>query len=509
MLVGAKALAADGARDARVALRGSGQTLSYAELRDQAARIARHSATWSAHDDDRSPFVGVLCDWTPRFVGSFLGLASAGWAVGVLDPTWSPDELAGAIAQLNPAAVLVGDACRAAAAPLRTDGWRVAGHLDPDWTVLTCSDARTRRAAADPTADAPFYVGFTSGSSGRPKAFLRSHRSWWESFERFSELCPVDTDRAVLVPGPLSSSHFLFGVLHALHVGATAELLPSGEYSPERVTALAERAGRLAALYVVPTMLAQLANGASARSTVVPDYIFCAGARLDGAVRALARERFPASRLVEYYGASELSFVAIDTDGAGTPPGSVGRVFPGVEVTIRDDDDAILAPGETGVIFARSPLTFMGYRGQPPESGARALDGGWLTVGDRGALDEAGFLSVVGRGSSLIITGGANVQPEEVEEMVTACPGIAACCVVGLPHPIWGEVVCAVVVVDAGADLRRADLRRHAARTLSRYKRPRRYVALDGPLPVGRSGKVDRSKVRQLVLDGRSVRELR
>ena len=510
MLVGAKALSGDPTRDGRIALRGSGGALSYAELRDQAGRVATHSATWSAHDDDRSPFVAILSDWTPQFVACFLGLSAAGWAVGVLDPVWSADERAGALAQLNPAAVVVGDECRPAAAALTADQWRVAGHLDPGWTVLTHALPPLRRAAPDPTPDTPFYVGFTSGSSGRPKAFMRSHRSWWESFESFDGLCPLDPDGAVLVPGPLSSSHFLFGALHALHAGATAELVSSAEYSPERVIERVARPGRVAALYVVPTMLAQLTTNAPAGAVVDgPAYIFCAGARLDAAVRDRARGRFPTSRLVEYYGASELSFVAIDRDGDETPAGSVGRVFPGVEVSIRGDGDEALAPGQTGVIFARSPLVFMGYRGQAPQSGARGLDGGWLTVGDRGALDEAGFLSVAGRGSSLIITGGANVQPEEVEEVVAACAGVAACVVVGLPDPTWGEVVCAALVPQPQAELRRADLRRHVAGELTRYKRPRRYVTLDGPLPVGRTGKVDRQRVRELVLDGRAVREIR
>lgn len=509
MLVGAKALSGDPGREGRIALRGSGDAISYAELRDQAARISRHSAAWAAHDDDCSPFVGILSDWTPQFVACFLGLSAAGWAVGVLDPAWSADERTGALAQLNPAAVVVDDGCRSAAAALATDRWQVAGHMDPGWTVLTRTAPPSRRRVPEPTTDSPFYVGFTSGSSGRPKAFMRSHRSWWESFESFDGLCPLDPDGVVLVPGPLSSSHFLFGVLHALHAGASAELVSSAEYSPDRVAERVARPGGLAALYVVPTMLAQLATGAPVGSADGPAYIFCAGARLETAVRARARGRFPASRLVEYYGASELSFVAIDRDGDATPAGSVGRVFPGVEVTIRGDGDEILAPGQAGVIFARSPLVFMGYRGQAPQSGARVLDDGWMTVGDRGALDEAGFLSVAGRGSSLIITGGANVQSEEVEEVVAAFAGVAACVVVGLPDPTWGEVVCAALVTEPDAELRREDLRRHVAGQLTRYKRPRRYVTLKGPLPLGRTGKVDRRRVRELVLDGRDVREIR
>jgi long-chain acyl-CoA synthetase len=501
MLVTAHALEVDPARDGRVAVRGSGDALSYPQLRAQAAAVARHSDTWSAHDDDRAPYVAIMADWTPQFIACFLGLASAGWAVGVLDPSWSESDVAGAITQLDPCAVIVDEECRAVAAATTRTGWRKPTQMDSGWTVFTRGeDVAAARPAPAAVPDAAFYVGFTSGSSGRPKAFVRSHRSWWESFERFTGLCPIDAEGTVLVPGPLSSSHFLFGALHALHVGATVELVTSSEYSPEHVANRLAQIQRFAGLYVVPTMLSQHAQGPPGASD--PDYIFCAGARLELDVRERTGRRFATSRLVEYYGASELSFVAIQVDGDGTPPGSVGRVFPGVEVTIRDDEDRVIGPDEAGLIFARGPLLFLGYRGEPPVSGARALDGGWLTVGDRGALDEDGFLSIAGRGSSLIITGGANVQPEEVEEIVAGHPGVAACVVVGLPDPMWGEVLCAVVVVRPGATIGRADLRSYVAGTLTRYKRPRRYVLAGSPLPTGRTGKVDRHAVRQLVLDG-------
>ena len=508
MLVSTRALALEAGRDERVALRGSGGSLSYSALRTQAEGVARHSAAWSGHDDDRSPYVALLADWTPEFVACFLGLASAGWAVGVLDSSWSDEELRGAVAQLNPCAVVVGDGHAAGGAVLAADGWVATGQIDQGWCVLTRGPSATPRPAPAAVADGAFYVGFTSGSSGRPKAFVRSHRSWWESFERFATLCPIDPEGAVLVPGPLSSSHFMFGALHALHCGATVELVASSEYSPEHVADRISRFAPLAGLYVVPTMLAQHAHGAPPPGTSDPAYVFCAGARLEAVVRQRAAERFPSTCLVEYYGASELSFVAIQVGRDGTPPGSVGRAFPGVDVSIRDDDDQPVEDGAEGTVFARSELVFMGYRGQAPESGARSIDDGWVTVGDRGSLDAEGFLSIAGRGSSLIITGGANVQPEEVEEVIAACDGIAACAVVGLADQRWGELVCAAIVVAPHAEVRRSDIRRHVAARLARYKRPRRYVTVDGPLPVGRTGKVDREAVRRLVVD-RQTRDLR
>ncbi len=237
-----------------------------------------------------------------------------------------------------------------------------------------------------------------------------------------------------------------------------------------------------------------------------PGYIFCAGARLDTAVVAATRERFPASQLVEYYGASELSFVAIRRHGDASPPGSVGGAFPGVEIRILDENHQPVAQGETGEIVVRSDLVFSGYRGTPPIGAARSLAGGWWGVGDRGSLDGDGYLFVEGRGSNLIITGGVNVQPEEVEEVVATADGVAACVVLGLPDERWGEQVCAVLVPEPGAKLTRADIRRQVAAALSRPKRPRRYLLVDGPLPVGRSGKIDRDAVRRLIASAQELR---
>lgn len=549
MLVGAQALSADPERDHRIALRGSGETLTYTELRTYAAQVAAVSAIWTASTSLQAgttlpvipravsqravsgnlvsdtngllvtpgvretngpggePFVALSGEWTPRFVAAFLGLASVGWAVGVLDPAAALSEQRAALAQLDPRIVIVKRSSADLVSALVRDGWGRAGSVDPDWILLARGDA-PGEAPPQATPAGPFYVGFTSGSSGRPKAFVRSHRSWWESFQRFDDVCPIRTPGTVLVPGPLSSSHFLFGALHGLHIGATVELMSSSEYSPRQLSQRIADGEPPAAVFVVPTMLEQMARDGSAVDAA-PERIFCAGAHLDATLRERVGKRFPTSSLVEYYGASELSFVAIHVDGDGTPPGSVGRAFPGVEISIRDDDDRELPRGETGVIFARSALTFMGYRGTPPESGARVLADGWVSVGDRGALDADGYLAVVGRGSSLIITGGANVQPEEVEAAVAACPGVAACVVVGVPDPKWGEVVCAAVVPAPGAVMERRVLRGQLAESLSRYKRPRRYVILAGPLPLGRTGKVDRERVRALVMDGTLTRELR
>ncbi|MGD9696667.1 MAG: AMP-binding protein [Thermoleophilia bacterium] len=506
MLATSRALA-PGAADRAVAVSGPAGGLTRAQLIARAAALGARSAGWSEHGDARSPYIGLVSDWTPDFVAAFCGLAAAGWAVGVIDPLWSADEAGGAVAQLDPCAVLVADGRDDHLARLARSAWRPVDRLT-GWTVVAAQRPAAPRPVPPARPDGIFYVGFTSGSAGRPKAFARTHRSWWESFERFAEVCPPAPRGPVVSPGPLSSSHFLFGALHGLHCGAGVEVTPAADQGAGALARRVADGEAPSALYVVPTMLARLA-ASPCGDAADPAYIFCVGARLESAVAAAARRRFPGSRLVEYYGASELSFVTIRDHGDAAPPGTVGRAFPGVEVSIRGDGDEPLPPGREGTIFVRSGLVFAGYRGVAPTGAARAIEGGWLTAGDRGALDADGHLRVAGRGSSLIIRGGANVQPEEVEEVVAAAAGVAACVVVGLPDEAWGEVPVAAVLAEPGAALTRAALRAHVAASLARHKRPRRYVLLDDPPPLGRTGKVDRAAVRATVEAAPPEREIR
>lgn len=484
MLVGAGALAHAAVVPTQVAVSDRAGEITYGALADLAARVRTASARWPASGP--APAVALVGPDAASTVAWFVALATAGWAVGVLDPGWSEAERAGALAQLAPDCVV---AVGGAAAP------------PPPWTQIEglAGAAVYGRAPAGggPPSIAPggiFYVGFTSGSAGRPKAFARSHVSWTRSFTGFDHavaLPPGD----VLVPGPLASSHFLFGVLHGLDRGRTVAVCDVAD-----LVARVDRGPAPAAAYVVPTMLDDLAARCMPRPAGAPALVMCAGAQLTQRVRDNVAWALPATGIVEYYGASELSFVAIRTPGDGAPPGSVGRAFPGVSIAIRADDHKPVAAGDEGLIWVRSGLVFAGYRGAAPSGAARCADG-WWTVGDRGRQDVDGNLFVAGRGTALILVGGANVQPEEVEGVLATLPGVAACAVVGVPSPRWGEELVAVVV-PTGVAPDRATIRRALAGGLSQHKRPRRYLMCHGPLPAGRAGKVDRARVRELVLTG-------
>lgn len=488
MLVGARLLERAQCDGDRLALRDARGTMTVSDVAERCERVRDASSEWWCGDRDGTGYAAMAVDGSADSLATSLALMMAGWAVGVLDPGWTDVERHGAIGQLSPD-LLVG---------AREDGWVECGVIGGAPVSRRTCGAVGGGAPPTPAPEDVFYVGFTSGSSGVPKAFARSHESWWRSFVGLDERVALDAG-AVLVPGPLSSSHFLFGALHGLHAGALVEVLSSSGGSVARIMERLARDEPVAAMYVVPTMLQQLAEALPGPPTTQPRIIFCAGARLDQATRDAVAVSLPTSTIVEYYGASELSFVAIRIDGDDTPTGSVGRAFPGVDITIRDAHGQRCDVGAAGRIFVRSPLVFSGYRGVVPAGGAEQRGHEW-SVGDVGHVDKHGFLYVAGRGSSLIITGGANVQPEEVEQVLAAAPGVTGCAVVGVDDARWGQVLVAAITTRDGT-LRRADLRRVVGARLARHKRPRRYIVLDA-LPLGRTGKIDRDGVLAAIVGG-------
>jgi long-chain acyl-CoA synthetase len=312
------------------------------------------------------------------------------------------------------------------------------------------------------------WACFSSGSTGRPRAVVRTRASWTASFPWVSELAGIGPGDVVLVPGPLGSSLYGFAAVHALAVGATA-LVP-GRWSPG---SLGEQLGRATVAHLVPHCLPAVLDaweeGAPLRTVVI------GGAALPAGLRERAAEA--GVRVVSYYGATELSFVAADADGAGLRP------FPGVELQVRP------LPGQTlGEVWARSPWLAEGYLAGA--AGPLRVDGdGWMSVGDVAEPYLPGeVLRLRGRGDGAIQTGGATVVPEDVEEVLRSVRGVGDVVVVGSPHPDLGAVVTAIVEVGAGVPPSRAALEAVARGGLAAAQRPRRWYAVDS-LPRTSAGK--------------------
>jgi acyl-CoA synthetase (AMP-forming)/AMP-acid ligase II len=370
---------------------------------------------------------------------------------------------------------------------------RCAAMADPDWPDALRQTMREQirqlpTALPDLLPTSPFYIGFTSGSTGLPKGFRRHHRSWTESFRICVDTFGPDAASGILSPGRSSHSLFLFGMLLGIWTGA-------GVVIQEQFSALRAldtlRQGHTPCLIAVPSQLILMIEWA-ARHAIAPieatRLIMISGARWARHRTAELQALFPQARIIEFYGASETSFIAWMEANASTPPEVVGRPFGNVEIDIRDAS----VPGSPGLIFVRSPMLFMDYMAAEVDTTAAIRDGDWLSVRDMGHIDAQGRLCLAGRQNRMITTQGKNLFPEELESVLTEHPGIAKASVQGVADALRGMKVVALVQSDPtyAGELHAAELSAWCRGRLEAYKAPKRYFVCDD-WPLTASGKTD------------------
>ena len=427
----------------------------------------------------------------PALVLLFLAACRAGREAQILDPSWPVDTARLAIVALSPALIVSDDAALGGEA-------NVLVVIDPYGPFESVADAigagPSSAVVAEPDPLTPFYVGFTSGSTGTPKGYRRHHQSGIESFQAGDREFDIGADDVVIAPGALTHSLFLYGLAHALYVGATVILCR--QFRPKLVNRLIA-VHKVSIIYGVPTQLEMMIEAATGDG-VVPfakvRWMLSSGAKWQGRAIAELRRQFPAARFAEFYGASELSFVTVAKDNEDVPPDSVGRPFTGASLTIRDHLGQCLPPGETGQVFVASPFLFMEYA-----CGSDALlprHGDAVSVGDVGRLDDRGFLRLVGRASRMIITAGRNVHPEEIEQVLERHSAVSAAAVLGVIDERRGERLVALLRLGADARTASSDLISHARLSLPLYKIPRRF-AVPSLWPMTSSGKTDFHALRQ------------
>ena len=385
---------------------------------------------------------------------------------------------------------------------------RAAFVLDPDAPTGTTEQALARAKPAahltalpermepaelpEVSAETEFYWGLTSGTTATPKIFARTHRSWLATFETAEQVFEFSPEDRVAIPGDLSHSLFLFGAVHALCRGMTVILCQP--FRPARVAREMATSGA-SVLYVVPAMLESLMKSRETAWRAHVRGIFSSGAKLSADMRAGVEAALPGVDLVEGYGSSETSYVSYVSTRAPAPPGSVGRLFPGVEAEIRDPDGRSCAPGESGTVWVRSPMTFARYVGGPEA----IAPGGWVTAGDAGVVaDEVLYLK--GRANRIINVKGLKVHPEAIERALLTHADVAGAAVVGLDDAKRGQRLAAVVVPRNGR-ANRAGLSAHCRERLGARLTPQTFFRADS-LPETRSGKVAVEALRQALMRG-------
>jgi len=339
------------------------------------------------------------------------------------------------------------------------------------------------------------WLFYTSGTTGVPKGAMLTHRNMlFQTQAYFADIDKLGPGDAILHPAPLSHGSGLYGLPH-FAAGAVNVIPESGGFDAEEIFSLLEH-WQGASFFAAPTMVVRLLASPAARAPSGLKTISYGGAPMYVADSLRAIELF-GPRLYQLFGQGESPMTI-----TGLPQEfhrekqhleTCGFARTGCEVKIFDDQDRELAAGETGEIVTRSDCVMAGYWGNP-DATAKTLRGGWLHTGDLGSLDAQGFLTIRDRSKDMIISGGSNIYPREIEEVLLRHPAVAECSVVGRPHPEWGEEVIAFIVLKTKTTVE--ELESLCLDNIARFKRPREYRFVDA-LPKNNYGKVLKTELRK------------
>jgi len=338
---------------------------------------------------------------------------------------------------------------------------------------------------------------YTSGTTGRPKGALLSHANLATNAETLVSAWGFCSSDVLLHVLPLFHTHGLFVAAHcALTSGASMVLLPRFD-----VSQVLEELPSCSVMMGVPThytrLLADERFGAPQCKGV---RLFVSGsAPMTPVVHAEFTERTGA-QILERYGMTETSMLTSNPLEGQRRPGTVGPALPGVSIRLVGEDDQRVADGETGDVQVSGANVFSGYWRRPDLLDETFTADGWFRTGDLGRLDADGYLELVGRSKDLVITGGLNVYPKDVEQVLDSLPGVSESAVVGLPDADLGEVVVGVVVAESGVQLDPEWLRAAARLQLAGYKTPKRVVVVE-TLPRNVMGKVQKSLLRDQIIE--------
>lgn len=441
----------------------------------------------------KEPFgkkVAFLLENKVDFLTLFLAISELGAIALPLDSKWSNKDLDHIIRDATPDLLITNDCERFSYESITMEQLRE-----------TTESSKVLPTVQD---DALFYLGYTSGTTGKPKGFVRTHASWIHSFQSSDEIFRLTSEEKILAPGPLVHSHFLYAALHSLHIGATLYMTES--FDANNVLNIIQKE-QISVIYIVPTMFQAMYE--QFKNEKQPFFslqkIISSGAKWHPSLRKEAKTVFPQAKVFEFYGASELSFVSyLDEEGFRKKPLSVGRAFPNVQVTIRTNAEEEASPCEIGQLYVKSKLIFHSYFNNP-EATKEVVQGDWATVGDIAYVDEEGYIHLVGRKHNMIISGGLNVYPEEVEHVLKKHSAIHEVAVIGVADDYWGEKVVALIKWDNSERLSHAELKQYCRKHLATYKCPQTFICVN-EFPYTSSGKIARKQLQPLLEEGEIVK---
>jgi long-chain acyl-CoA synthetase len=471
---------------------------SYALLDSRTNQVANAVAALGL--PARAP-VAVLLGNRGEYLEVAAGLARAGHPFVPLNPRMTAPEVEYIVGHSG-ARGLILDEALAGIASSSADGlefvWSMDGTtLGPDYETAI-ADASVEQPQMEWSETDAFCIAYTSGTTGKPKGVLISHRSRVLSMYCSSLEWGLGTGRRSIAVAPMyHGAGFLFGYT-PVGMGGTVSMLR--RWDPEALLAMIER-DQAQSVFLVPThaqMIRSLGPEVLARYDLSSlDTIYFNAAALPVELKAWVMEFFAGVDIHELYGSTEGGIVTnLRPQDAARKAGSVGHPWYLTEVRVVDDEGRPVPPGEPGELFSRSPFLMNGYLNDPEATAACTTADGFLTCGDIVVVDDEGFISIVDRKKDMIISGGVNVYPRDVEEQVVTHPDVVEAAVIGVPDAKWGERVVAYVVVRSGGTVDQAALDEHLRDRLAAYKIPREVLLVEA-LPRNPSGKVLKTDLRE------------
>ncbi|PEL14382.1 AMP-binding protein [Bacillus sp. AFS017336] len=459
----------------KIAIHTSNQQISYKEWN----QLINQTANW-LHGQLNTKTIGILLPNGIPFLQMFAGACKAGWIAVPFDMKWNLADLEKRVKLSKPSIIVT-----------TKEIYAKFHSIIPNMKVL--DDCLQEIAnfntfsSIELEEDLPFYVGFTSGTTGSPKAFMRSQDSWVASFDCNRFDFGLDESDVTLIPGALIHSHFLYGAVSSLYLGGTVLLLE--KFSANNILSMMNDLP-ISTIYVVPTMIEALVREGIQVNKAMK--ILSSGAKWTEKSKIEFCQLFPEMSIFEFFGASELSFITVLSDLDGVLKAkTVGKPCYGVEIEIRRPNQELAKTNETGKIYVRSKYLINGYF-EENENIVHSIqdEDGWATVHDMGFIDEDGFLTINGREKNMILYGGINIFPEEIEKVISLHPDVEEIAVIGLSDPYWGQIVAAVIKGKCNS----FELKKFCKTYLSSYKIPRKWFFKD-EMPYTTSGKIARAEL--------------
>jgi long-chain acyl-CoA synthetase len=470
----------------RPALRLGDDTVSYRGLDQASAQVAGLLNDHGVKAGDR---VGIMLPNTPEFAVAYYGVLRAGGTVVTMNPLLKAREVSYYLGDAGARLMFVSPAFASEAQSGAKEAGAEVIVVEPGGFAQTLAATRPEREVIDRRDDDTAVLLYTSGTTGQPKGAELTHGNLVQNADiTTTELIELQPDDVIFGGLPLFHAFGQTCTLNtAVAVGACLTLLPRFD-AGRALRILADH--RVTVFAGVPTMFSALLHQPDRDSYDVSRLRLCfsGGAAMPVEVMRAFEAAFDCI-VLEGYGLSETSPVAsFNHPHRERKPGTIGTPIQGVEMRLVDDDGNPVAPGETGEIAIRGHNVMKGYWHRP-EATAAAIKDGWFRTGDIGRVDEDGYFSIVDRKKDLIIRGGYNVYPREIEEVMHEHPAVAEVAVIGLPHPDLGEEVGAAVALKPGAAATTEELRDHVKRQVAAYKYPRKVWIVD-ELPKNATGKI-------------------